>query len=189
MDGDFRPPEPKLCRKEASTMHSVPRPVHFVDAGTQIVNANVLHRQGEKDGPVSWEVLVETRESLEEAPAPCPAPAPLAEGAETPVAGVSRPKESFAEVRPLDGDLHANRRRAIADRFRDVQRLGVHRQGLADGCVVPPVFTERLQHGTIRVGRGSNTAWTCKSMHRVIGFRQPHAAFHQLQAQPLQKPA
>ena len=169
MDGDFRPPEPKLCRKEASTMHSVPRPVHFVDAGTQIVNANVLHRQGEKDGSVSWEVLVETRESLEEAPAPCPAPAPLAEGAETPVAGVSRPKESFAEVRPLDGDLHANRRRAIADRFRDVQRLGVHRQGLADGCVVPPVFTERLQHGTIRVGRGSNTAWTWQSMHFVSG--------------------
>ena len=150
-------------------MHSVPGPVHFVDAGTQIVNANVLHREGEKDGSVSGEVLVETRKSLEEAPAPRPASAPLAEGAETPVAGISRPKESFPEFRPLDGDLHANRRRAIADRLRDVQRLGVHRQGVADGCVVPPMFTERLQHGTIRVGRGSNTAWTCRSMHLVSG--------------------
>jgi hypothetical protein len=163
--------------------------MHFVDAGTQIVNADVLDRERQEDRAVSWEVLVETRESFEEPTPPCPAPAPLAEGAETPITGVSRPKESTAELRPLDGDLHANGRCAVPNRFRDIQRFGVHRQGLADGCVVPPVFTERLQHGRIRVGRGSNTAWTWQSMHLVLGDRQPHAAFHQLQAQPIQKPA
>ena len=169
MDGDFRPSEPKLRRKEASFDQAMPRSVHIANAGTQIVNADVFDRERQKDRAVSGEVLVEARKTLEEAPAPCAAPAPLAEGAETPVTGVSRPKESLAEFRPLDGDLHANRCCAVPDRLRDLQRLRVHRQGLADGCVVPPVFTERLQHGKIRVGRGSNTAWTCRSMHLVSG--------------------
>ena len=38
-------------------------------------------------------------------------------------------------------------------------------------------------------GRGSKTAWTGRSMHLVLGVGHLHAAFHQLQAQPPQKPA
>ena len=143
--------------------------MHFVDAGTQVIDADVLDRERQEDRAMGWKVFVEAGQALKEPASPSPAPAPLAEGAETPVAGVSRPKERLPEFRPFDGDLHANGRCAVPNRFRDLQRLGVHCQGLADGCVVPPVFTERLQHGTIRVGRGSNTAWTCRSMHFVSG--------------------
>ena len=103
------------------------------EAGTQFVDAAVSDRQGQKDGFVTGEVLMELRQSLEEAPAPCAAPAPLAEGAETPVAGVSAPKESLPLFGALRGDLHRYRRRAIADRLGDVQRLGVHCQVVADG--------------------------------------------------------
>lgn len=107
--------------------------MHFREAGTQIANGAVPHRQGEKHGLMAWEVLMEAGEAFEEAPTPCAAPTPLAEGAETPVAGVNAPKESLPALRPLRGDLHRYRRRAIADRLGDVQRFGVHCQVVADG--------------------------------------------------------
>ena len=117
---------------------------------------------------MSREVFVELWQSLEEATAPCPAPAPLAEGAETPVAGISRPKDRLTLLRPLQWDLHANRRRAIADSAGDVQRVGVQGEMAADRCVVPPVFAVRLQHARMRVGRGSNTAGLWRAMHLVF---------------------
>ena len=115
-----------------------------------------------------WEVFVELWESLEEAPAPCTAPAPLAEGAEAPIAGVSAPKECTTRLGPIRGDFHANGRAAVPNGFRDVQRLGVHRQVADDGLIKAAVFAEGLQHARMRVGLGSKTARSWRSMHLVF---------------------
>ena len=88
---DFSTTKPEFRRKETPTAETVPAAVHFIDRRPKLINWAIFDSQRQKDRPMSWEVFVELRQSLEEAAPPCPAPAPLAEGAETPVAGVSRP--------------------------------------------------------------------------------------------------
>ena len=164
---DFCPSKPEFRWKEGAPRESVPPAVHVVDGLPQVINTAVPDCEGQEYGLVTGEVLMELRQSLEEAPSPCPASAPLAEGAETAVAGVSAPKDRLPLLRPFQWDLHANRRRAIADSSRDVQRLGIHGEVPAYGAVVPPVLAVGLQDPKMGTGRGSNTAWTWQSMHLV----------------------
>ena len=166
---DFCPSKPEFRWKEAPLHHAVPAAVHLVDGLSEVINSAVPDCQGQEDGFVGREVLVELRQALKEPSAPRSAPAPLAEGAETPVAGVSAPKDRLTGLRPLQWDLHANRRRAIADGSRDVQRVGVHGEVPAYGAVVPPVLAVGLQDPKMGTGRGSNTAGTWQSMHFVSG--------------------
>ena len=165
--GDFCPSKPEFRWKEAQARHAVPSAMHLVDGLPQVINAAVFDRERQKDGFVGWEVLVELRQPFEEPAPPCPASAPLAEGAETPVAGVSAPKDRLTLLRPLQWDLHANRRRAIADSSGDVQRVGVHGEMPAYGAVVPPVLAVGLQDPKMGTGRGSSTAGLCRAMHLV----------------------
>ena len=171
---DFCTTKPEFRWKEAQTRHPMPRFVHVIDGRPKIFYSAVFDGQCQKDCAMCREVFVELWQSLEEATPPCPAPAPFAEGAETPVAGISCPKDRLTLLRPLQWDLHANRRRAIADSAGDVQRLGVHCQVVAYGCVVPPVFAVRLQHARMRVGRGSNTAGLWRAMHLVSSWLDNH---------------
>ena len=164
---DFCPSKPEFRWKEGPLHHAVPAAVHVVDGLPQVINTAVPDCEGQEYGLVTGEVLMELRQSLEEAPPPGPASAPLAEGAEAPVAGVSAPKDRLTLLRPLQWDLHANRGRAIADSSRDVQRVGVHGEVPAYGAVVPPVLAVGLQDPKMGTGRGSNTAWTWQSMHLV----------------------
>ena len=165
--GDFCAPKPEFRWKEAQARHAVPAAMHLVDGLPQVINAAIPDREGQKDGFMGWEVLVELRQPFEEPPAPRSASAPLAEGAETPVAGVSAPKDRLTLLRPLQWDFHANRRRAIADSSGDVQRVGVHGEVPAYGVVVPPVLAVGLQDPKMGTGRGSSTAGTWQSMHFV----------------------
>ena len=144
--------------------------MHVADGRPKIFYSAVFDGQCQKDCAMCREVFVELWQSLEEATPPCPAPAPFAEGAETPVAGVSRPKDRLTLLRPFKWDLHANRRRAIADSAGDVQRLGVHRQVADDGLIKAAVFAEGLQHARMRVGLGSKTARSWRSMHLGLRF-------------------
>ena len=68
---DFCPSKPKFRWKEAQARHAVPPAMHLVDGVPQVINAAVFDRERQKDGFVGWEVLVELRQPLEEAPAPC----------------------------------------------------------------------------------------------------------------------
>ena len=164
---DFCTSKPEFRWKEGPLHHAVPAAVHVVDGLSQVINAAVSDREGQEYGFVGWEVLVELRQPFEEPPAPRSASAPLAEGAETPVAGVSAPKDRLTLLRPLQWDFHANRRRAIADSSGDVQRVGVHGEVPAYGVVVPPVLAVGLQDPKMGTGRGSSTAGTWQSMHFV----------------------
>ena len=171
---DFCPSKPEFRWKEAPLHHAVPAAVHLVDGLPEVIDLDVLDRQGQEYGFVGWEVLVELRQPFKEAATPCPASAPLAEGAETPVAGVSAPKDRLPLLRPLQWDLHANRGRAIADSSRDVQRVGIHGEVPAYRAVVPPVLAVGLQDPKMGTGRGSNTAWSWRSMHLVSDVVDEH---------------
>ena len=164
---DFCPSKPEFRWKEGPLRHALPGGMHLVDGLPQVINTAVPDCEGQEYGLVTGEVLMELRQSLEEALPPCPASAPLAEGAEAAVAGVSAPKDRLTLLRPLQWDLHANRGRAIADSSRDVQRVGIHGEVPAYGAVVPPVLAVGPQHPRMGVGRGSNTAGSWRSMHLV----------------------
>ena len=171
---DFCPSKPEFRWKEGPLRHALPSGMHLVDGLPQVINTAVPDCEGQEYGLVTGEVLMELRQSLEEAAPPCPASAPLAEGAETPVAGVSAPKDRLALLRPLQWDLHANRGRAIADSSRDVQRVGIHGEVPAYRAVVPPVLAVGLQDPKMGTGRGSNTAWSWRSMHLVSDVVNEH---------------
>lgn len=87
---------------------------------------------------------VKPRQPLEEAPTPGLSPSPLTEGAEAPIAGPYGPQLRLRDLVGWALHLDSETQSAIADVLREIERLRVHRQSLADGCVVPPVFTERL---------------------------------------------
>lgn len=137
--------KPELRWKEAQLRHSLPRLVEVSDLRSKIVDCAVFDGQRQKERAMTGEVIVKAWEPLEEAPAPCASATPLAEGAEAPVAGLSCPKVSLWAVGCFHLNLEAQERRAVPDRFGDVQRLGIHREMARDRGVVAPVLAVSVE--------------------------------------------